>query len=104
MKTEDLENELRNIKLTHLTESELAAYCDQELDPIRRARAEAHLKQCFICERQLALLREESATLSNQQITADDVALVERLMQQIGGGRKTLPRRPAERPTQTPLQ
>lgn len=84
MKTDDLENELRNLKLLHLTESELAAYCDQELGQIRRARMEAHLKQCFICERQLALLREESAALSNREITVEDVALVERLMEQMG--------------------
>lgn len=82
MKRDDLENELRNLKLTHLTESELAAYCDQELDQMRRARAEAHIKQCFICERQLELLREESAALSNRSITSEDVALVERLMAQ----------------------
>src|SRR5205085_402441 len=79
-----LENELRNLKYLHLTESELAAYCDQELDQMRRARFEAHLKQCFICERQLRLLREENAALSNRQISAADVAFVERLMEQMG--------------------
>src|SRR4051812_31345951 len=84
MKTDDLENELRNLKLLHLSESELAAYCDQELGQIRRARMEAHLKQCFICERQLALLREESAALSKREISVEDVALVERLMEQMG--------------------
>jgi hypothetical protein len=83
---DDLENELRNLKLGHLSESELTAYCDQELAPMRRARVEAHLKQCFICERELALLREESAALSNPQITAEDVGLVERLMEQMGVG------------------
>ena len=79
MKTDDLENELRNLRLAHLTESELEAYCDQELDQIGRARAESHLKQCFICKRQLELLREESAALSNRARSAEDVAFVERL-------------------------
>jgi hypothetical protein len=88
MKTNDLENELRNLKFMHLTESELAAYCDQQLDQIGRARVESHLKQCFICERQLELLREESEALSNRATTAEDVAFVERLMEQTGQAQK----------------
>lgn len=83
---DDLENELRNLKLRHLSESELTAYCEGGLAPMRRARVEAHLKQCFICERQLTLLREEVAALDNPQVTAEDVALVERLMEQVGMG------------------
>jgi ribosomal protein S15P/S13E len=82
MKTNDLENELRNLRFTHLTESEMAAYCDQKLDQMHRIRVEAHLKQCFICGRQLALLREEALALSNHHNEAEDVALVEQLMQQ----------------------
>lgn len=85
MKTDDLENELRNLKFTHLTEAELAAYCDRELGQIGLARAEAHVKQCFICERQLELLREENAVLSQRVIAPEDVAFVERLMKQQGG-------------------
>jgi hypothetical protein len=83
MKTDDLENELRNLKYIHLTESELIAYGDQELDQMRRARVEAHLKQCFICERQLTLLQEENAALNNREINAEDVAFVERLVEQV---------------------
>jgi hypothetical protein len=82
MKTDDLENELRNLRFTHLTEGELAAYCDQELDQIGLARAEAHVKQCFICDRKLELLREENAALSRRVISDDDVAFVDRLMEQ----------------------
>jgi hypothetical protein len=104
MKTDDLENELRNLKYLHLTESELAAYCDQELDQMRRARFEAHLKQCFICERQLRLLREENAALSHRQITAADVAFVERLMEQRGRAQKPSATRPAETAKGIPLQ
>lgn len=88
MKANDLENELKNLRFVHLTERELVAYCDQEPGQIRRARMEAHLKQCFICERQLALLREESAALSHRQTTAEDVALVERLIEQMGSSQK----------------
>lgn len=84
MTQHDLENELRSLKLTHLTERELADYCDQGLDLIGRARLEAHIKQCFICERQLELLREENAALNNRVIAVEDVAFVERLMERTG--------------------
>lgn len=104
MKTDDLENELRNLKFTHLTESELAAYCDQELDRIGRARAETHLKQCFICERQLELLREESEALSDRVRTAEDVTFVERLMEQAGQAQKPSGVRPAEIIREPPLR
>jgi hypothetical protein len=95
MKTDDLENELRNLKLTHLTASELAAYCDQQPDQIGRARMEAHIKQCFICERRLVLLQEERAALGNRKITADEVAFVEQLMEQMGLAQKPSDDKPA---------
>jgi hypothetical protein len=103
MVTDDLENELRNLKFTHLTENELAAYCDQELDQIGRARAESHLKRCFICARQLELLREERAALSNRVRTAEDVAFVERLIQQIAQEQKPSAVRPVEVAGEVPL-
>ncbi|HST19602.1 MAG TPA: hypothetical protein VLR90_00655 [Blastocatellia bacterium] len=81
MKRKNLENELRNLKFIHLSESDLVAYCDEESDQIRRVRMEAHLKQCFICERQLELLRKESAALKNRQITDEDIALVDQMIQ-----------------------
>jgi hypothetical protein len=96
MKTNDLENELKNLRFVHLTESELIAYRDQEPDQISRARMEAHLKHCFICERQLEMLREESAAISHRQISAEDVALVERLMEQMGPVGNPSAIRPAE--------
>lgn len=104
MKTDDLENELRKLKLMHLTESELAAYCDQEGDQIGRTRVEAHVKQCFICERQLELLREENAALSQRVISADDVAFVERLMEETGLALEPSPAGPAEIGKEFPLQ
>lgn len=88
MKPDDLENELRDLKLTHLTASELAAYCYQQPDQIGRARMEAHIKHCFICERRLALLQEDRAALGNREITTDEVAFVERLMKQMGLAQK----------------
>lgn len=82
MKIDDLENELRDLKFMHLSASELAAYDDQPRDQIGRARMEAHLKQCFICARQLELLREENEALSQHRPTANDEAFVERMLEQ----------------------
>jgi hypothetical protein len=90
MKTNDLENELRNLKFTHVTESELVLYEDKELDEVSRARVEAHLKQCFICKRQLELLREENEALNNYVITPDDIIFVEGAMAQAGWAQKPL--------------
>jgi hypothetical protein len=95
MAKNNLEDELRNLKNIHLTESELSAYCDQELGLMGRARAEAHLKRCFLCERRLALLREESAALDQRQVSAEDGALVERPTQQFGSEETTSDARPA---------
>ncbi|MFL6276867.1 MAG: anti-sigma factor family protein [Blastocatellia bacterium] len=94
MKTDDLENKLRSLKLIHLTESALTAYCDQELDHVSRALAEAHIKQCFICARKVELLREEDEALQRREISAEDVALVERLMAESHPRRQS----PAARP------
>lgn len=80
----DLQSELRNLKFTHLTENELAAYCDQKLDQMSHARVEAHVGHCFICARELELLREESLALDDHAITAEDIAFVERLAHQFG--------------------
>src|SRR5262245_35522743 len=83
MRTNDLENELRSLKLAHLTEGELVAYCDQITDQVQHARIEVHLKQCFICRRQVELLSEERLALNRREVTAEDVALVERLTDQV---------------------
>jgi hypothetical protein len=80
--SDDLENELQKLALVHLTESEMIAYCEQALDYLTKARAAAHLKQCFICETQLALFQEASAPSSEHEITAEDIALVRRVMKQ----------------------
>lgn len=104
MSTNNLEDELRNLKFTHLTVGELAAYCDQELDPMRRARVEAHMKECFRCEKELALLLEESGALSHRQISDEDVALADRLMEHMGSAPKPSAAGPAEIAKEIPLQ
>ena len=83
MKLNDLESEVRSLKLIHASESELASYCDQELDQFNRARVEAHVKQCFICKRELELLGEERAALNDRLTTTEDEAFVGRLINTI---------------------
>lgn len=104
MTHDDLENELRNLKLTHLAERELAGYCDQGLDRTGRARVEAHIKQCFICARQLELLREENAALNNRVIAVEEVAFVERLMEQTTLAQNPSNAEPAETSRDVPWQ
>jgi hypothetical protein len=102
MKQSDIEDALAHIKFPHLTQSELVSYCDQELNRISLARAEAHLKLCLICDRRLTYLQEERAALDNREITADSVALVRRVMQKMESQQQpsstevTLPDRLAE--------
>jgi hypothetical protein len=84
MKQSDPENELKNVRFDHLTQAELGSYCDQELDRLGLARAEAHLKLCLICDRRLTYLKEERAALINREVTAEDVALIRRAMQKTG--------------------
>jgi hypothetical protein len=82
MKLDDVEKGMWDAKFHHLTDDELDTYRGQGLDEIGLARAEAHLKLCLICERRLALLREEGAALEDREVTAEDVAMVKRVMQQ----------------------
>jgi hypothetical protein len=91
MKPDDLESEMRNLRLIHASESELALYCDHQLDQLTHARVEAHVKQCFICERDLELLQEESEALRRQAVTVEDEAFVGRLMRAIEPQQKTDP-------------
>lgn len=93
MKPDDLEGELRSLKFTHLTETELAAYCEHDLDRIDCVRVETHVRQCFLCERELELLREETVALNSRATTDEDAALVERLRHYVGlTGEQSMPR------------
>jgi hypothetical protein len=84
MKVDDMEKRLRDAKFRHMTEDELNYYRDQKLDLISQAWADAHLQMCLICEQRLELLEEENSILNNREVTADDVALVRRVLQQAG--------------------
>jgi hypothetical protein len=104
MKSADLKHELQNLKYTHLTEDTLAAYYDQELDQVCRIRVEGHLEACFICERRLALLEEESAALSNQGINTKDVTFIEQMTAKIRLAKKPSVVKPAEVIKEIPLR
>lgn len=104
MNTDDLENELRNLKYVHLTESEMTAYRDEELDQMRRARVEAHLKQCFICARYLEQLREEGEALRTRNITAEERAFVDRVLEPMSVSHHLLAARSAKAAKKIPLR
>lgn len=98
MALKDMEGELRRVMDHHLTEAELDAYLDQGLDKIGMARVKAHLKNCLYCEEGLKILEEERAELG-QEITADDIALAKRLIQQVGLQREPAGKKPAQATT-----
>lgn len=104
MKTDDIENDLRNFRFAHLTASELAAYCDDELAIVPRAQAEAHLKQCFICARQVEQIREENEALESRATSPEDIAFVERLIRQVEPAQKGSDTRPVETAERIPWQ
>src|SRR5262249_35112729 len=104
MKTDDLENNLRNLKFSHLPASELAAYCEGELAPARRALVEAHLKQCFICARQVEQIREENEALESHITSPEDIAFVEQLIKQVGPAQTSSGARPIEPTERASLQ
>ena len=78
----DVEEELKNLKLIHLTESELISSYEHLQDKLTQARVDAHLKLCFICDRRLQLIREASVRPDDEEITADDIAIVRRLIRE----------------------
>ncbi len=100
MNHNNIESILRNVKFVHLTDDELDAYRDNELGGIPLVRGEAHLKLCIICERRLEVFREEQMAIYQEEITSDDIAMVNQLLQQIPM-RKDAP--PSEQPNVLPV-
>jgi hypothetical protein len=74
----DLKKSLKDEKYRHLTDEELDSYYDQTLSAIVKALAVAHLEICLFCENRLEQIRKE------REVTPEDVALVRRVMQQMG--------------------
>ena len=80
MRTEDIEQLLERARFKHLSESTLVSYNDNQLDEVRQALADAHLRLCLICERRLTFLKEESEALENYAITAEDKASIKKVL------------------------
>lgn len=70
MELKDIEKILAEAKFIHLTDDELTAYCDNELDGFPLARAEEHLKGCLVCE-------GRRAVFGARQIFTDELILSE---------------------------
>jgi hypothetical protein len=76
MELEDIEQLLENAKFSHLSEATLVSYRDNQLDKIRLALADAHLRLCLICERRLTFLKEEAEALESYVLTEEDRASI----------------------------
>lgn len=93
----DIEQKLKSATLRHLSDDELLAYRDNELDEITLGRAEAHLKRCVLCENTLAFHREEAARLATVEITPEDLELAKRVMTELNAAHP-VETKPAARP------
>jgi hypothetical protein len=80
--SDNIENELREMKHVHLSEGEMIAYCDQELDHLHRARVEAHVEECFFCRRLLQQWQEDIGALGNREPATAGEALVKQPTEQ----------------------
>lgn len=56
---------------------------------VTQARIDAHLEQCFICDRRLGLVREANVPSNNQEITAEDIAIVRRVTRRERSGQQS---------------
>ena len=56
MEPEDIDQLLESGRYKHLAEETLVSYRDNQLDKIRVALADAHLRLCLICKQRLVFL------------------------------------------------
>ena len=78
MKPEDIDQLLESGRYKHLSEETLVSYRDNQLDTIRVALADAHLRLCLICDEKLAFLKGEAEAAADYVITEEDRAAVQR--------------------------
>lgn len=63
--------------MEHLTEAELQAWIDRELDPGEHARVNGHLEDCADCRRELQALRSAAETFSAVMLDYDEALAAE---------------------------
>lgn len=107
VKRDPLDKTIRNLMMLHLTDRELAAHHDGVLeDGVRRARVEAHLKHCLICQSRLRFLEEVIAEAEGMQpleISATPESLgVEKRLQKLGKSLEHVVGQISERVIQVP--
>src|SRR5205085_8894483 len=83
MKPEDIDQLLESGRYKHLSEETLVSYRDNQLDRIRVALADAHLRLCLICQERLAFLKEEAEAVANYVITEEDRAAIQQTVRDL---------------------
>jgi hypothetical protein len=83
MKPEDIDQLLESGRYKHLSEETLVSYRDNQLDRIRVALADAHLRLCLICQERLAFLKEEAEAVANYVITEEDRAAIQQTVREL---------------------
>lgn len=83
MEPEDIDQLLESGRYKHLSEETLVSYRDNQLDKIRVALADAHLRLCLICEQRLAFLKEEAEAVANYVITEEDRAAIQQTVREM---------------------
>jgi hypothetical protein len=83
MKSEDIDQLLESGRYKHLSEETLVSYRDNQLDTIRVALADAHLRLCLICEQRLAFLKEEAEAVAHYVITEEDRAAIQQTVREL---------------------
>ena len=86
MKPENIDRLLEGGRYKHLSEETLVSYRDNQLDKIRVALADAHLRLCLICEQRLAFLKEEAEAVANYVITEEDRAAIQQTVREMKAG------------------
>lgn len=83
MKPKDIDQLLESGRYKHLSEETLVSYRDNQLDRIRAALADAHLRLCLICQERLAFLKEEAEAVANYVITEEDRAAIQQTVRDL---------------------
>ena len=79
-KFNDIESQLKEAVLIHLTEEELCALHDNTANETDRCRMESHLARCLICSRKLQQLMQYTLQSQDEGVDDQDIADVRALI------------------------